>query len=99
MDGGVLLRFSTQICGDFAELFKGRFEVFDDLLGEYVGIREIVGLFEAFISEPEDIETGFIAVDEFFVIVRAPAAVGILVGPGRRPLMAVLGVVALDELV
>ena len=80
-------------------MFESGFEIVNDFLGEYVGIREIVGLFEALVSEPEDIEAGFIAVDEFFVIVRAPAAVGILVGPGRRPLMAVLRVLALHELV
>ena len=39
---GVLLRFSTQICGDFAELFEGGFEVFDDFLGENVGIWEMI---------------------------------------------------------
>jgi len=36
-----------------AELFPGRFEVFDDLLGKNAGIREIVGFFQAFLSEPE----------------------------------------------
>jgi len=50
MDGGVLLRFSTQICGDFAELFEGGFEVVNDFLGENVRIREIVGLLEAFVT-------------------------------------------------
>jgi len=36
-------------------LFERGFEVFDDLLGENVGIGEIVGLFEAFVSKPEDV--------------------------------------------
>jgi hypothetical protein len=54
-------------------LFQGGFEVFDDFLGEYVGIREVVGFFEAFISEPEDVEAGFVAMNEFFVVVLAPA--------------------------
>ena len=31
-------------------------------LGQNVGIGEIVGFFEAFIAEPEDIEAGFVAV-------------------------------------
>jgi len=48
-------------------MFQGGFEVFDDLLGENVGIGEIVGVFEAFVAEPEDVEAGFVAVDEFFV--------------------------------
>ena len=34
----------------------------DDLLGENVGIGEVVGFIEAFVSEPEDIEAGFVAV-------------------------------------
>jgi hypothetical protein len=32
-------------------LFESGFEVFDDFRGENVGIREIVGLFEAFVSK------------------------------------------------
>jgi len=35
------------------ELFESGFEVFDDFLGEDVGIGEVVGFFEAFVSEPE----------------------------------------------
>ena len=34
----------------------------DDLLGENVGIGKIVGLFEALVSEPEDVEAGLVAV-------------------------------------
>jgi hypothetical protein len=44
-------------------LFEGSFEVFDDFLGEDVGIEEVVGFFQAFVPEPEDIEAGFVAVD------------------------------------
>ena len=32
------------------------FEVFDDFLGENVGIGKVVGVFKAFISKPEDVE-------------------------------------------
>jgi hypothetical protein len=31
----------------------------NDPLGKNVGIAEIVALFEAFVSKPEDLETGF----------------------------------------
>ena len=34
---------SSQIRGDFAELFEGGFEVFEDSLDEDVGIGDIVG--------------------------------------------------------
>jgi hypothetical protein len=43
-------------------LFEGGFKVVDDFLGENVGIGEIVGFFQAFVSEPENIEAGFVAV-------------------------------------
>jgi hypothetical protein len=48
------------------------FEVFDDFLGQHVGIGKIVGFFEAFVSGVEDVQAGFVAVDEFVVIIRAP---------------------------
>jgi hypothetical protein len=48
-------------------LFESRFEVFDDFLGENIGIGEIVGLFQAFVAEPKDAETCLVAVDEFFI--------------------------------
>ena len=44
-----------------AELFPGRFEVFDDLLGKNAGIGEIVGLFQALVPEPENFEAVLIA--------------------------------------
>jgi hypothetical protein len=34
-------------------LFEGGFEVFDDFLSQHVGIGEIVGFFETFVSEPK----------------------------------------------
>jgi hypothetical protein len=36
-------------------LFEGGFEVFDDFLSENAGIGKIVGVFAAFVAEPEDI--------------------------------------------
>jgi hypothetical protein len=48
------------ICCDVAELFEGGFEIVDDFLGKNVGIGKIVGVFEAFVSEPEDVEAGII---------------------------------------
>jgi hypothetical protein len=44
-------------------LFEDGFEIFDDLLGQHVGMGEIVGLLEAFISGIEDIQAGFVTVD------------------------------------
>jgi hypothetical protein len=46
-------------------MFQGGFEIFHDFLGENVGIGKMVGLFEAFISEPEDVEAGLEALTRF----------------------------------
>jgi hypothetical protein len=48
--------------GDFTELFEGGFEVFDDFLGENVGIEEFVRFFAASSRRPEDVAAGFVAV-------------------------------------
>jgi hypothetical protein len=45
------------------------FGVIDDFLSKHVGVGKVVGFFEAFVSEPEDVEAGLVAVDEVFVIV------------------------------
>ena len=45
-------------------MFEGGFEVLDDFLRENVGIGEIVGVFESFVSEPEDVRAGLVAIDE-----------------------------------
>jgi hypothetical protein len=42
--------FCAQIRRDFAELFEGGFEVFDNFLGENIGIGKVVGLFETFVA-------------------------------------------------
>ena len=47
----------------------------DDFAGENVGIRKIVGFFEAFVPEPEDVEAGLVAVmssSQFERKVRVP---------------------------
>jgi hypothetical protein len=51
----------SQVIRDLAELFESGFEVIGDLLGENVGIGKIVGVFQAFVPEPEDIEAGLVA--------------------------------------
>lgn len=53
-------------------MFESGFEVVDDFLGEDVGVGEIIRFFESFVSEPEDVEAGFVAVDEFLVFISAP---------------------------
>jgi hypothetical protein len=47
-----------QVHRDFGKLFENGFEIFDDLLGENIGVGKLVGFFEAFVSEPEDVPGG-----------------------------------------
>jgi hypothetical protein len=39
-------------------LFEGSFDVVDNFLGENVGLGKVVGVFKAFVSEPEDVRAG-----------------------------------------
>jgi hypothetical protein len=57
-------------------LFEGGLQVFDDFLSENIGIGEVVGFFETFIPEPEDVETGFVAVNEFSLVEDIPTTLG-----------------------
>jgi len=52
-------------------LFEGDFQVVDDFLGESIGIGKIVRVLETLLSEPEDVEAGIVAIDEFVVIIIA----------------------------
>jgi len=52
----------AQLAHHLAELFEGGSEVIGDSFRETIGIREIVRFLQVFVSEPEDIEAGFIAV-------------------------------------
>jgi len=51
-------------------LFEGGFEILDDFLGENVGVGKTVGVFEAFVSEPEEIEAGFVVIEPLFVLFK-----------------------------
>lgn len=54
---------SPQAVRGFAELFESGFEILHDFLGDNVGIGKVVGSSAAFISDPEDVEAGFVAID------------------------------------
>ncbi|MBI4487711.1 MAG: hypothetical protein HY694_01380 [Deltaproteobacteria bacterium] len=54
---------AAKVSSNFTELFEGSFEVLDDFLGQNVGTGKIVGFFQAFVLEPEDVEAGVVAVD------------------------------------
>jgi hypothetical protein len=45
-------------------MLQSGFQVFDDFLGENIGIAKIVGFFEAFISERKDIKASFVPIEK-----------------------------------
>ena len=44
-------------------------------MGDDVGIGKIGAVFEALVLEPEDVEAGFVAGDQFVLAIGAPAGV------------------------
>ncbi len=61
---------------------------------------EVVEAGEAFVFEPEEVEAGFVAGGSFFICTFAPAGFGVRFRfPSGLALVAVFGVVAVDELI
>ena len=66
-----------------------------DLLGQDFGGWEVFGVFQGFVFEPEDVEVGFVAGDEF-VVGKGFPAVDFL---GFAAFAAVIRLVALYEFI
>ncbi len=73
-------------------MLQGGFEVFGDIGGDDFGGREVGGVFEGFVLEPEDVEVDLIALEKILVAEALEAL-------GLRPLEAVLGIEAGNEVV
>lgn len=82
-----------------SETCKACLDVVDDLFGEDLGFGKVVEVFKAVVFEPEEVEASLVAGDEFLVGELPPATFGVLLGvPGLLALLAVGGVVAIDEI-
>src|SRR5947207_12513588 len=64
-----------------------------------MGIREIGGVLETLVSQPEQIEAELVARQDLFIAVWPPAPVRRLVGPRRFALMTLAQAVTGDEIV
>jgi hypothetical protein len=67
----VLRRLFDQVVRDFAELFQSGFVVLDDFLGNNVWIGEVVGFFEAFVSQRKSC-AGFLAAVKAAIRISIP---------------------------
>lgn len=56
----------AEIGCDQTELFESIFEVFHNVLGDDVGTGKVIGGFEGFVFEPEDVKAGFVAGVEMY---------------------------------
>ena len=88
-----------QFCRNIRELFQGRLQVVDDFLGEDIGVGQVVGFFQGFVKQPEDVEVGIVSLQHLVVFVATPAAFGSFFRPDAIAAIGALGVVAFDELV
>ncbi len=84
-------RGGGEVGGDGFELLQGGAEVFDDLGGDEIGVREGGDVLQGVVFEPEDVKAGFIAGEQFVQGVGAPTAGGVVRGPGEDAGVAVLG--------
>ena len=62
-------------------------------------VRKVIRVFEALVSQPEEVEADFVAAEDLFVGIGTPASLGSFRGPRCLAVVAVFGAVALDEFV
>jgi hypothetical protein len=62
-----------QLPRDRAELLQGRLEVVGDLLGQHVGLWEALGVLQALVPQPRQVEGKLVPLGEFLVGVAPPA--------------------------
>ena len=92
-------RSLLKVAEDTLDLLERAAQVVGDLLGQHMRFWQFRRILEAFVLEPEDVEATLVTGCELLVGEHAPATVGIrLLVPQRLSLVAVLGVVAGDEL-
>ena len=81
------------------EAVEAGFEVFDDFFCQHIGVGEVVEVGKAFVFDPEDVQTGFVSGNQFFIGIGPPSAFGVVLAPGRFAFCFVGIVVALHKIV
>jgi len=83
---------SRQRPRNLRKLRQSRFQILHDLRGNDVGRGKVIRVLQRLVAQPEDVQGGFVAGDEFLVGERAEAL-------GLGAFVAVGGVVGGDEVV
>lgn len=82
----------------FLEALQCALEIFDDIIGQHVGRGQAVQIGKGLVLDPEDIEAGFVPCKDVRDIEFAPAAIRVILAPRFGALVAILRVIAGDEI-
>jgi hypothetical protein len=63
---------------DLLEVIHSGFQVFDGFFSQDVWVREVVQFGQVFVSDPEDVQSGFIPGLNFIIDELAPTTVGVV---------------------
>src|SRR5262245_60466524 len=69
--------------GDFGELLQGRLQVVGDFLGDDVRRGQRVGVRQALVLDPEQVQAQLVSLEQVFVGIVAPAPLRVLLAPRR----------------
>ncbi len=61
-------RLSRQTCRHIPECVQCGFQMLDDLLLQDIRRRQIIQVLQAVVLQPEDIQAGLVAGDQFFIV-------------------------------
>lgn len=78
------------------ETIQCALQILDDIRSQFAGIGQAVQISQGLVLDPEDVQTGFIPLQDVLSRESAPAAIGVGFRPGFRPFVAVLRVVVLE---
>ena len=87
-----------QLPFQFLEALQCTLEVFDDVIGKFVGVGKIVEVGKGLVLNPEDVEASLVALQNVLNLKFAEAAFRILLfGIGFLSFEAIFGIIALDK--
>ena len=81
------------------ETIQRGLQIFDDIRGQFVGIGQAVQIGQGLVLDPEDVQAGFVPLQDVLCAEPPPAAIGVGFRPGFRPFVAVFRVVAADKVI
>ena len=87
-----------QCSQQLTEPIHGRLEIFQDVLRQFLRGGEIVQIGQSLVLDPEDIQAGFIPIEDLLGGEAPPAAVQVVLAPGLVALIAVFRVVRLGNI-